>query len=41
METVVSITPENVITITLMAGLGFVLFSIAVAFFRGDLSTKE
>lgn len=37
METVLSITPENVVTITLMAFAGFLLFSIAAAAFRGQL----
>lgn len=37
MDNVVSFSFENLITITLMAGIGFVLFSIGSAMLRGDL----
>lgn len=37
METVVTISPENIITITLMAVIGFMLLSFAVAMMRGEV----
>lgn len=38
METVLSISPENIITIGLMALLFFLVLNFGLAYFRGDVA---